>query len=82
MVKQADVCWLATEITQQKLTAKVVSVRTLRDGLHECGVWWRKLREKPILTDDDVKERNAWAQKYRNKTLARWQANPKYMAIP
>ena len=37
MVKKADVCWLVTaEMIQQKFTPKV-SVRTLRDGLHERG---------------------------------------------
>ena len=62
MFKQADVHWLvAPRIAQQKLTAKMVSDRTLRDGLHEreCGVWWHKLRKKPIFIDDDIKERYA-----------------------
>ena len=42
MVKKADVRWLVTaEFTQQNFTPKIVSARTLRDGLHEreCGVW-------------------------------------------
>ena len=42
--KKADVRWLVSaEMIQQKFTPKV-SVRTLRDGLRERGVWWRKMR--------------------------------------
>ena len=29
----------------------------LQEAMHERGLWFSKLREKPILTDDDVKER-------------------------
>ena len=66
MVKQASVTWLMTaEIIKQKFTLKIVSVRTLRDGLLERGVCWRKLREKPISTDDAVKQMYATRRRRR-----------------
>lgn len=42
------------------------------DALHERGYYFRDLREKPILTPEDVKERYAWAKKYKAKTQAWW----------
>ena len=43
-----------------------VCIRVLQDGMHERNIWFHKLREKPILTDEDVAERYQWSKKYRN----------------
>jgi hypothetical protein len=50
-----------------KVCSKVVA-----NALHDRGYWFRDMRHKPILTPDDVKERFAWAKKYRKKTAAWW----------
>ena len=34
--------------------------------------WFRDLRHKPILTPDDVKERKAFAEKYKDKSANWW----------
>ena len=38
--------------------------RTLSQRLHQKGVYFRKLREKPILTPDDVRARYAFARRF------------------
>ena len=37
---------------------------------------FRKLREKPILTDQDIVDRRAFAQHYGQKTASQWVAKP------
>ena len=49
-----------------------VCLRVLFEAMHERNIWFHKLREKPILTDEDVAARYAWAQKYRNKSAEWW----------
>jgi hypothetical protein len=46
--------------------------RTVRDALHERNVFFRKLRSKPRLTDEDIKARFEFAKLYKNKTKAWW----------
>lgn len=49
--------------------------RVLREAMHERGIWFRKLREKPLLTDDDVQERYQWSKKYRKMLPAFFQSH-------
>ena len=49
------------------------SGRTLLKALHKRGVYFRRLREKPVLTDADVRGRAAFARKYRQKPPQWWQ---------
>ena len=46
--------------------------RTIPDALHARKVYFRRLREKPVLTDDDIKARIAFARKFMGKTEAWW----------
>lgn len=50
-----------------KVCAKVVA-----KALHARGYRFRDMRQKPILTPADIKERYAWAKQYRGKTAAWW----------
>ena len=43
-----------------------VCIRVVQDAMHERNIWFHKLREKPILTDEDIKERYLWSKKYRH----------------
>ena len=52
------------------------SERTIRDAFHAHGVWFRRLKEKPILTPEDVVERLDFAKQHANRTKAQWVANP------
>ena len=67
-VKKADVRWLASaKMIQQKFTPKV-SVRTLRDGLRERGVWWRKMRTgNKIVGAANRRERERESERERTK---------------
>ena len=48
------------------------SVKAIQLAFRKRRIFFRKLREKPLLTEDDVKARYAWAVKYRHKTRAWW----------
>lgn len=48
------------------------STRVMLNALHERKIYFRKRREKPILTADDVKARFAFAKKYRHKPTKFW----------
>ena len=75
LVKEADVRWLVTAELIQKKFAPKVCIRTLQKALHERDVWFFRLREKPILTDEDVEERYIWAKLYRRRSKAWWLAH-------
>ena len=49
-----------------------VCERTVADALHERGYWFRKLRNKMILTPADVKERYAFAKEFTDTTVEWW----------
>ena len=49
-----------------------VSVKSIQLAFRKRRIFFRKKREKPLLTEDDVKARYAWAIKYRHKTRAWW----------
>ena len=51
---------------------KKVAMRVVANALHSRGYFFRKMREKPILTPDDVNERFKFAKKYRKMTPAWW----------
>jgi hypothetical protein len=46
--------------------------RVVSDALHKRNIYFRALRSKPRLTDEDIKERFAFAKKYKGKTKAWW----------
>ena len=63
------------EVTMDMLMRRArlkVSKRVVADALHARGYRFRDLREKPILTPDDVGERHAWAKKYAHKSRDWW----------
>jgi hypothetical protein len=46
--------------------------RTLRTQLHKRGIRFRRMRQKPLLTKEDIIERYAFACKYKDKPKAFW----------
>ena len=52
------------------------SDKTVREAFHARGVWFRKLREKPVLTADDVVERRTFAEAYSTRSANAWVAKP------
>jgi len=72
MVHQAKGRYHVTVKMLKRATRTKVSTRTISDELHKRKVYFRKFREKPLLTDDDVKRRMAFATKYRHKSAQWW----------
>lgn len=48
------------------------SVRVIQDALHKRKIYFRKMREKPLLTEEDVAARYKFAKKYKNKSAKWW----------
>ena len=47
-------------------------VKTIQIAFRKRRIFFRKMREKPLLTEKDIKARFAFAKKYRHKTVAWW----------
>ena len=52
------------------------SDKTVREAFHARGVRFRKLREKPLLTADDVVERRAFAEGFSSRSANAWVTKP------
>jgi len=72
LVDEADADFEVTrEMVMKRARVKACS-RVVADALHKRGYYFRDLREKPILTPEDVKARFAWARKYRHQSAHWW----------
>lgn len=49
-----------------------LSSRTILNALHKRNIYFRRLRSKPRLTKDDIKERLEFATAYKGKSKAWW----------
>jgi hypothetical protein len=72
MVEKADTRYTVTIAMIRARFHPKVCQKVLAEALHERDRWFYKLREKPILTDEDVRERFAFAKKFRCRTAAWW----------
>ena len=72
MVKKAKACYEITLAMLVKRARVQVCERTVREALKKKNIKFRKMRSKPILTNDDKKARLAFARKYKDKTCAWW----------
>ena len=52
-----------------------VSTRRISDALHERNIYFRKLREKPMLTQEDKKARMEFACNFKAKGREWWNRN-------
>ena len=72
MVEEADCCYQVTyEMIQQRFHVDV-GLRVMSNSLHERGVWFCRMREKPVLTNEDVAARWEWAKQHRGRTAQWW----------
>ena len=46
----------------------VASDRVVLDAFHAEDIYFRPLRERPVLTKADIQERKEWAEKYRSRS--------------
>jgi len=72
MVDEADGnCEVTLDQLVRRSRLKVCK-KVVATALHDRGYWFRNMRQKPILTPEDVQERFKWAKKYENKSAAWW----------
>lgn len=72
MVEKADAKYEVTAKMLKIRSRSKASERVIMDALHARGVFFRPLREKVRLTEDDIKDRFAFAKKYRGKSAQWW----------
>lgn len=68
-----------SEVTVAMVKAQAAcgaSERSIREAFHKRGVWFRRLKEKPILTPEDIAERFEFGKRMAKRTKAQWVANP------
>ena len=72
MVAQANQEYRVTAAMLQQRLGITVSIRVILQALHSRGIYFRSNREKPLLTDQDVLDRKAFAQLYSPKPEDWW----------
>ena len=74
MVVVADAQYEVTVDMLRRRARSKAGNRTISDALHARKVYFRRLREKPVLSDDDIKARKAFGKKFMGKTEAWWRS--------
>ena len=72
MVDEADATHEVTMDMLMKRGRLKVCKKVVAKALHARGYMFRDLRQKPILTPDDVRERYKWTKKYSGQSKAWW----------
>jgi transposase len=72
LIVKANATYHVTVKMLKKSARVKASERAIKDALHKRNIYFRKLREKPLLTEEDIAERFAFAKKFRKKTRAWW----------
>lgn len=52
------------------------STRRILESFHAKGIWFRKLREKPILTKEDFADRAQFGRRHAMKSKSQWCGHP------
>ncbi len=72
MIVAADTKYHVTGLMLKKAANSKASVKTIQKALRQRGIYFRKLREKPLLTPDDIKDRFKFGKKNKDKPLSFW----------
>jgi hypothetical protein len=72
LIRKANGEYHITAAILKSKTRCKASEATIQRELHKRNIYFRKNREKPLLTEADVKERYAFSKKWRGKTSAWW----------
>ena len=75
MVKKADGKYEVTVAKLRKAMRLKVCDRTIRDALHDRGVYFRHFRRKPVLSAADIASRKKFAKKYSSKSATWWRTH-------
>ena len=72
LVRKAECKYTVTVSMLKKACKLKASLKSISRALHAEGIYFRKLREKPVLTKADIKARLAFARKYHTKSKSWW----------
>ena len=72
LIEDADCLFQVTSSMLKAALKLKCSEKTILRALHDRGVWLRSFREKPLLTEDDVKDRLKFAKAHVAKPLTFW----------
>ena len=73
LVDKADAEYEISLAMIHKRSRLKVSPRVVVNALHTRGYRFRDLRQKPILTPDDITARYEFAKKYKGRSVGWWQ---------
>lgn len=74
--KKADAEWEVTVDAVKKLAGVTACDKTVLDYFHQKGIWFRPLRQKPLLKDGDEKLRSDFVAQHRGRTKVQWLKKP------
>ena len=72
LIVKADGRYEVTASMLKKNTRAKACERVILNALHKRNIYFRAMRGKPLLTDEDVKARFAFAKKHRHRSAAWW----------
>ena len=75
LVDKADGRFGVTVAMVKRRSRVKASERVVSEALHARGVYFRKMREKPISKPEHVRARHAWARNHKNKSPQWWLRN-------
>ena len=75
MILKADSQYEVTVAMLKRSSRCKASTRTILKALHARGVYFRPLRQKPVLTPEDVVERLAFAKTFVSKSVGWWKSS-------
>ena len=68
LIQKVDCKYTVTVGMMKKATRTKASKRIILKATHQRNVYFRAMRDKPQLTQEDIKQRYAFAQKYSGKS--------------
>lgn len=74
--KKADATKEVTAEMVKQHAGVTASNKTVLSAFHQHGIWFRKLRERPVLTKEDVTMRRAWALTHKRRSRQQWIKSP------
>lgn len=75
LVAKANARMEVTLAMVRKASRCKASERCIRTALHKRGIRFRAMRSKPLLTEEDIRARYAFARAFRGKSRAWWQTH-------
>ena len=72
MIEDAECNYQVTAGMLKSALRLKCSEKTILEALHERGVWFKPFREKPLLTEEDVKARRLFAKDHGPKPMTFW----------